>query len=205
MAESNLGEIGNLESIFNEVAYDLRKHPKDMSDEEVKTTTKDILEMKKAFYNNVADIAKLYEKPEEMTKNDLVKAIDAIFEMLDEISEGVSVKKERKLIRKAKDAFADILLNKIEKERRKEERKKAIEEHKKKLEEKRREKEKSKAKAEKELEKIKKRNPIKKFVDTFKNLRDLKNYKRISLDTYEILSTIVDMLEPLVEKNGSET
>lgn len=204
MAESNLGEIGNLESIFNEVAYDLRKHPKDMSDEEVKTTTKDILEMKKAFYNNVADIAKLYEKPEEMTKNDLVKAIDAIFEMLDEISEGVSVKKERKLIRKAKDAFADILLNKIEKERRKEERKKAIEEHKKKLEEKRREKEKSKAKAEKELEKIKKRNPIKKFVDTFKNLRDLKNYKRISLDTYEILSTIVDMLEPLVEKNISD-
>ena len=34
MAESNLGEIGNLESIFNEVAYDLRKHPKDMSDED---------------------------------------------------------------------------------------------------------------------------------------------------------------------------
>ena len=32
------------------------------------------------------------------------------------------MKKERKLIRKAKDAFADILLNKIEKERRKRQR-----------------------------------------------------------------------------------
>ena len=51
------------------------------------------------------------------------------------------------------------------------------------------------------IAKLKSRNPIKKFVDTFKNLQELKKVDRISEKSYLAYDDMITILNELIEMN----
>ena len=53
-------------------------------------------------------------------------------------------------------------------------------------------------------EKLKKKNPLKKFVDTFKNLRELESIGRISNRTGKTLDKVIEVLDTLSNKTISD-
>ena len=60
------------------------------------------------------------------------------------------------------------------------------------------------SKAEEMKEKLKKKNPLKKFVDTFKNLRELESIGRISNRTGKTLDKVIEVLDTLSNKTISD-
>lgn len=199
LAESRLGEIGDIGSAFDNISSDLRTHPKDMSDHDVEIMISDIRTLKRELNKNKETIAETFRKTDEELDEDIKKAVRSLAEALNVLHDGsTDVRQERRVIRKAKDDLEDLMFNAIDKKKRKESRDKAIEEHKKRMEEEKDEMMKELKKAVEEEEKIRKRNPLKKFVDTFKNLQNLIKIDRISEHTAEILTEICSELNAIV-------
>lgn len=225
LLDTPLADINDLESDLMNVSDDLKKHPKDMDDEDIDITIKDIKGLRKKLMESVSEISEKFRKPESETKEDINKAMKSLADALNTLHEGgVSEKEERKIIRQAKDDLEGIIMNSIDKKKRMEKREEAIKKHKEKLEKEKVEKEKSKKDGEKSggkgssstsdkstkkdeetpeerIERLKKKNPIKKFIDTFKNLQDLIRIDRISEKTYDDLNRGIHVLDKIIEVN----
>ena len=207
--DSMLGDIDDISSSIQNVCDDLQKHPKDMTDDETAMTIKDIKNLRDNLLNASEKIAETFKKDSDDVKKDVKKAIKSLAIALNVLHDGgVSVKEERKIIRQAKDDLESIILNPVDKKKKIEKREEIIKKHKDKLKKEKEEKEKSsKSKKSKEeiarekIEELKRRNPIKKFVDTFKNLQELKKIDRISESTYIVYGNIISILDKLIEMN----
>lgn len=209
LASSQLGDMGDCPTFLDEVSNDLKTHPKDMSKHDIEIVLSDIRTLKKELIKNASKIADAFRKDEDDVKNDINKAIKSLLNALDVLHEGsTSIKEERKIIRQTKDDLEGIILNDVDKKRKKEKREEEIKKHKEKIakerEESKKELDKSKKTAEEKREELKRRNPIKKFVDTFKNLQELRKIDRISESTYLVLNSVIGVLDKLVEMNISD-
>lgn len=218
LMDSMLGDIDDVLVALQNVADDLKQHPSKMDDHEIEITISDIRSLKRELTKNIDKIAEMFRKDPSNVKNDVKKAMTSLAEALNVLHDGgVSVKEERKVIRQAKDDLEGIILSEVDKRRRTEKREEAIKKHK---EAKEKEKEKSsktsgkpskpesptekKEKAEKKIEELKKKNPIKKFVDTFKNLRELIKIDRIGEKTYLSFDKMVEVLDTLCDREINE-
>lgn len=205
--DSMLGDIDDISSSLQNVCDDLRKHPKDMTDDETTTTITDIKNLRDDLLNASEKIAETFRKGSDEVKKDVKKAIKSLAIALNILHDSkVSDKKERKVIRQAKDDLESIILNSVDKKKKLEKREEIIKKHKEKLKKEKEEKS-SKSKKSKEeiarekIEELKRRNPIKKFVDTFKNLQELKKIDRISESTYIVYGNMISILDKLTEMN----
>lgn len=215
LIDTRLGDIGDLASKLQNVADDLKTHPKDMTESEIRATIEDVKALKKELLRYNDEIADTFRKTPEESKSDIKQCIVSLGVALNTLRKGVDVKEERKIIRKAKDDLEAIILNNIDKKKKEEKRKEAIEKHKEKLEKEKKEKEKGK-KGEKEdprtkeekmrerIEELKKKNPLKKFLDTFINLSELSKIGRIQPETFATLLEIIEILGKLIEKPITE-
>lgn len=219
LMDSRLGDIGDLASKLQNVIDDLGIHPKDMTDHDVSVTVSDINFLKREMLKHAERIAKTFRKTESEITSDVKQAMKSLVSALNVMSDGsLDEREERKVIRKAKDDLEAIILTEVDKKRKEEKRSKDIDKHKERLKKEKKEKETVSSskpkkkdspkdlaseikKEEEKIEKLKKRNPIKKFVDTFKNLRELIKVDRISEETYLSLDTIIPILDNLSEKN----
>ena len=221
LMDSRLGDIGDIASNIQNVIDDMTEHPKDMTEHDIAVLLGDFKNLKGELIKNASKISSTFRKDEDEVKMDVNKAIKSVFKALDVLHEGVDIKTERKVIRQAKDDLENIILNEIDKRKREEKREREIAKHKEKLEKEKREKEKSeksgsdeksdkgdkddKPKKSKEelakekIERLKKKNPVKKFVDTFKNLQELIKIDRISNETFETLGKSIEILDKIVE------
>ena len=200
LMDSQLGDIDAVLVALQNVADDLKTHPKDMSDHDVEIIISDIRILKRELLNNASKIAEMFRKDEDEEKEDIKKSIKSLSAALNILHDGGETpKQERKVIRQAKDDLEAIILNAVDKKRKEEKRKEEIKKHKEKLE---KSKEEIKSAIEKR-EELKKKNPIKKFVDTFKNLQELIKIDRISNETNLTLVDINKELNELVDINIS--
>lgn len=212
--DSMLGEIDDLASSIQNVTDDLKKHPKDMDEHDIAVTISDVQTLRRDLIKAADKIAETFRKDTDGVKKDVKNAMRSLAEALNVLHDGgVSVKEERKTIRKAKDDLESIILTDVDKKKRAEKREEAIKKHKEKLEKEKKAKttpvsgkdEKSKKSVEEErlekIAKLKSRNPIKKFVDTFKNLQELKKVDRISEKSYLAYDDMITILNELVEMN----
>ena len=215
--DSMLGDIDDLSSSLQNVSDDLKTHPKDMSSHDIEVTISDIRVLRKDLLKAASKIAETFRKDVDEVNEDVKNAMRSLAEALNTLHDGTaSPREERKIVRRAKDNLENIILNAVDKKKREEKREKEIEEHKKRLEKEREEREKMKSeggdekrkdekskeeKMKEKIEKLKKKNPIKKFVDTFKNLQELVKVDRIGTSTYEALSRSIEILDKIVEIN----
>lgn len=212
--DSMLGEIDDLASSIQNVSDDLKTHPKDMDDHDIAVTISDVQTLRRDLIKAADKIAETFRKDTDDVKKDVKNAMRSLAEALNVLHDGgVSVKEERKIIRKAKDDLESIILTDVDKKKRIEKREEAIKKHKEKLEKEKlakktsvsdKDKKPKKSAEEERLEKIaklKSRNPIKKFVDTFKNLQELKKVDRISEKSYLAYDDMISILNELVEMN----
>ena len=214
LMDTMLGEIGDIAAQLQNVADDLRVHPKDMDDMDVRRTIDDIKSLKKELLKNNSEIASTFRKMEDRSKEDIKKSITSLATALNTLHKGVEIREERKVIRQAKDDLEGIILNDLGKKKREEKREEAIKKHKEKIEKEKAEKEKAEKKKSKEkgsektkeekererIEKLKKKNPIKKFVDTFINLAELVHIDRIGSETFMVINDMIEILDKLCEK-----
>ena len=212
--DSMLGEIDDLASSIQNVSDDLKKHPKDMDEHDIAVTISDVQTLRRDLIKAASKIADTFRKDPDEVKDDVKTAMKSLAEALNVLHDGgVSVREERKIIRKAKDDLENIIMTAVDKKKRTEKREEAIKKHKEKLEKEKKAKttpvsgkdKKSKKSAEEErlekIAKLKSRNPIKKFVDTFKNLQELKKVDRISEKSYLAYDDMITILNELVEMN----
>ena len=212
--DSMLSEIDDLASSIQNVSDDLKKHPKDMDEHDIAVTISDVQTLRRDLIKAASKIADTFRKDPDEVKDDVKTAMKSLAEALNVLHDGgVSVREERKIIRKAKDDLENIIMTAVDKKKRTEKREEAIKKHKEKLEKEKKAKttpvsgkdKKSKKSAEEErlekIAKLKSRNPIKKFVDTFKNLQELKKVDRISEKSYLAYDDMITILNELVEMN----
>ena len=212
--DSMLGEIDDLASSIQNVSDDLKKHPKDMDEHDIAVTISDVQTLRHDLIKAASKIADTFRKDPDEVKDDVKTAMRSLAEALNVLHDGgVSVREERKIIRKAKDDLENIIMTAVDKKKRTEKREEAIKKHKEKLEKEKKAKttpvsgkdKKSKKSAEEErlekIAKLKSRNPIKKFVDTFKNLQELKKVDRISEKSYLAYDDMITILNELIEMN----
>lgn len=214
--DSMLGDVDNLSAEIQNVSDDLKQHPKDMSEHDIEIVISDVRVLRKSLLKNADKIGELFRKDGEEVRDDVKQAMKSLAEALNTLHEGTATpKEERKIIRKAKDDLEGIILNSVDKKKKAEKREEAIKKHKEKLKKEKEEKEKaskeggsekskepkkSKEELEKErIEKLKKKNPIQKFVDTFKNLQELIKIDRINEKTYLTLDKAIKTLDELVK------
>lgn len=204
LIDSRLADIGEMNGVLQDIFDDLMVHPKDMDDDDIRRTVGDIKKLKEHLMKNIEEICGTFRKMEDEMKDDIKKCIKSLGEALNVLHDGTfSPKDERKIVRKAKDDLEDLILNGVDKKKRAEKREKEIEDYKEKMKKEREEKTAAESKTSKELEKAKKRNPIKRFIDTFKNLRDLFDFGRISEETFDTFNEIIEEFDRLGDMNIS--
>ncbi len=205
LMNSQLGDIDDIVTSLQNLADDLHKHPKDMDDHDIEITISDIRTLRRELDKHVDKIGEMFKKEPDDVKKDIKTSMKSLAEALNVLHDGgVSPKEERRIIRRAKDDLAGIILNAVDKKRREEKRDEAIKAHKEKLKEDLEKKKSKEEKAKEKLEELKKRNPIKKFVDTFKNLKDLVLIDRISLETSTSFDKAIEILDELTDKSISD-
>lgn len=218
LLDSMLGDVDDIASSLQNVIDDLKQHPKDMDDHDIEITISDIRMLKKGLIKAKDEIGEMFRKDPSEVKEDVNTAVKSLVEALNVLHDGgVDVKTERKVIRQAKDDLEGIILSAVDKKKRKEKREEAIKKHKEKIAKSKssetegkktpsptKSPESKKEKKEKKIEELKKRNPIKKFVDTFKNLRELIKIDRISEKTYLSFDDMIKVLDVLCERDITE-
>lgn len=205
LLNSQLSDIDDVMVALQNLADDLKTHPKDMDDHDIEITISDIRSMKREITKYADKIADMFRKDSEEVIEDVKKSVKSLAEALNVLHDGdKSIKIERRIIRQAKDDLEGIILSSVDKKRRKEKREEAIEKHKEELKKKKEEMLDKKEEMSKKDEELKKKNPIKKFVDTFKNLKELIKIDRISEDTYLIFDKAIDDINKLTDKNISD-
>lgn len=187
---SRLGNIGEIGDKMQDVIDDLYKEPSKMSESEINKLLEDIDEMAREMARNTPQIAKTFRKSQEEVLDDIKKMRKTLRKSITQMREQKMSKEEKKDIAdKIKDSLEDIMSNSVDKKRN---------------EERRRERDEKKAAERKEA--FKASHPLRKLIKVLKNLMNLGEdpYDLVCEKSYNIMKEIVDILEPLTEKNISD-
>jgi hypothetical protein len=139
---------------------------------------------------NTPQIAKTFRKSQEEVLDDIKKMRKTLRKSVTQMREQNMSKEEKKdIVDKIKDSLEDIISSSVDKKRN---------------EERRRERDEKKAAERKEA--FKASHPLRKLIKVLKNLMNLGEdpYDLVCENSYTIMEEIVDILEPLTEKNISD-
>ena len=187
---SRLGNIGEIGDKMQDVIDDLYKEPSKMTESEINKLLEDIDEMAREMARNTPQIAKTFRKSQEEVLDDIKKMRKTLRKSITQMREQKMSKEEKKdIVDKIKDSLEDIISSSVDKKRN---------------EERRRERDEKKAAERKEA--FKASHPLRKLIKVLKNLMNLGEdpYDLVCEDSYTIMEEIVDILEPLTEKNISD-
>jgi hypothetical protein len=187
---SRLGNIGDIGEKMQEVIDDLYKDPSKMSESEVNKLLEDIDDMVREMANNIPEIADTFRKTKEDTLSDIKKMRKTLRDAITQMRERKMSKDEKKDIAdKIKDSLEDIISSSVDKKRN---------------EERRRERDEKKAAERKEA--FKASHPLRRLIKVLKNLMNLgeEPYDLVCEKSYGIMEEIIDILDPLTEKNISD-
>lgn len=187
---SRLGNIGEIGDKMQDVIDDLYKEPSKMSESEINKLLEDIDEMAREMARNTPQIAKTFRKSQEEVLDDIKKMRKTLRKSITQMRDQKMSKEEKKdIVDKIKDSLEDIISSSVDKKRN---------------EERRRERDEKKAAERKEA--FKASHPLRKLIKVLKNLMNLGEdpYDLVCENSYTIMEEIVDILEPLTEKNISD-
>jgi len=164
LAESKLGDIGDLKMDMEDIIDDLYKNPAGMSDEELDKTLRDIDKMMDDIEENAEEVSNQFNKSSDDVHDDAEKARESLKKAMEKIKEGGLTKEEKEdLIDKAKDDLEDIISDEIEKD---------------KLKKKREERDAKKAAERKE--RFKKNHPFRRMIVVLNNFIELQTIDLVS-------------------------
>lgn len=190
MKDTRLSDIGEIGEKMQDVIDDLYKSPSKMSEEQFDKLLEDIDNMAREMIKNASQIADTFEKSEKETVNDIKKMRNTLRKSITQMREKKMTKDEKKdIVDKIKDSFEDIISDEYNKEKSAEKRK-----------------ERDEKKESERKERLKAAHPLRKLIKVFKNLMNLgeEPYDLVCKKSYVVMSDIVDILDPLTEKNISD-
>ena len=190
MKDTRLSDIGEIGDKMQDVIDDLYKSPSKMSEEQFDKLLEDIDNMAREMIKNASQIADTFEKSEKETVNDIKKMRNTLRKSITQMREKKMTKDEKKdIVDKINDSFEDIISDEYNKEKNAEKRK-----------------ERDEKKESERKERLKAAHPLRKLIKVFKNLMNLgeEPYDLVCKKSYVVMSDIVDILDPLTEKNISD-
>jgi hypothetical protein len=161
-----------------------------MSEEQFNDLLKDIDQLAKEMAKNTSNISDRFGKSEEDTFEDIKKMRKTVRECMDKLrNEKLSKSERQRLADKIKDSLEDIYSNDVDKKRNEKKRKDRDDKI-----------------AQEIKEEFKEKHPLRKLINVFKNLMNLCGdpYYLVCEKSHDIMEDIIDILDPLTEKNLSE-
>ena len=190
LKNTQLSSFGDIENKLQDVIDDLYRDPSKMSEEQFNELLKDIDQLAKEMAKNTSNISDRFGKSEEDTFEDIKKMRKTVRECMDKLrNEKMSKSERQSLADKIKDSLEDIYSNDVDKEKNEKKRK-----------------DRDDKRAQEIKEEFKEKHPLRKLINVFKNLMNLYGdpYYLVCEKSHDIMEDIIDILDPLTEKNLSE-
>ena len=184
-----IGKYGDIEEKMENVIDDLYNNLSKMSKKQYDELIKDIDEMADEMLKHDIDIAEKTGKNEKVARKEIEKMRETMKNSLKQMREDKKMSKDAKedAIDNIKDSLEDIGLSDMDK-----------------IDAEKRRKERDENKESERKEKLKKKHPLRKLINVFKNLIYLKEYNRVCEESCEIMENIVNILDKLSEIKISE-
>lgn len=184
-----IGEIGNIKKEIDNVIDDLYENISKMSKKQYDKLINDIDKMADEMIRNASKIANKTGKHEKVSEKEIEKMRSTMKDSLKQIREDKKMSKEDKAdaIDRIKDSLEDIGLSDMDK-----------------IDAEKRRKERDENKEKERKEAFKKKHPLRKLINVFKNLIDLREYNRMCEDSCNLMENIVNILDSISEIKISE-